>query len=102
MKTFISFIAVLFGAACGILFNAFYFLEMYKLGIVPIANNFNLVLPEISYGIFVAGLFLYTMLRNKSKDEKYDLDEGLKKIITLVLTKCIYLVILFIINKIVF
>ena len=115
MKKFGLLILIFIAIIGAFFFNVFYVQQLYEVGIVNVANLFNVELPLISYNAFIVIVFLisciYTGFRyNDETKEKIKLTYGTEefnagiakfigKIFGIILTKCFNLLILSILVK---
>lgn len=101
---------VLFGAVVGTtlvgfigcLFNGWVWLMAYNLGVAPIISQFATA-PTLTYGIFAMLSVVVALIKGISKkEESENLTKSFGKIFGVILTKLIYVFLIYILNMIFF
>lgn len=85
-----------------ILFDAWYLRCIYDIGIKPLFETFDIILPAISFSIFVVIGYIRGMLFVGHKDKFDDAIAATTYVLSSILSKLFNLGILYIICKIVF
>ena len=94
-------------------FNAWYLQCIYEFGIVPVLTQFSVFLPDLGYWVFmlmwVCISSIVLMFKTKTDDDsKIDIEDtnslgkAFAKILGVMLTKCLQIIILFVVHMICF